>query len=93
MRDAARVGLAAVLGAAVGGLAGYLYLTEGGRRLRRDLEPRVDRFLDEVRRLRTTVDRARQAAHEGRHALGSVLAARGDVGDPNVPPWAREAGR
>jgi len=32
---------ATLAGAAVGGLIGYLYFTAGGRRLRREIEPRL----------------------------------------------------
>jgi len=63
--DRSRVLLSACLGAIVGGLAGYLYLTDDGRRLRDRLEPGLDDMRRELRRLRGAVDSARSAAREG----------------------------
>ncbi len=65
MDDRGRILLSAVLGALAGGLAGYLYLTEDGRRVRERLEPGLDDVGRELRRLRGAVDRARVAAAEG----------------------------
>ena len=65
MDDRSRVLLSACLGAIVGGLAGYLYMTEDGRRVRDRLEPGMDEMVREVRRLRGAVDSARLAAREG----------------------------
>jgi hypothetical protein len=50
----------AILGAAAGAAAGFLFFTEGGRRLRRDLEPEFDNLVREVGRLRGAVDQIRQ---------------------------------
>jgi hypothetical protein len=57
--------LSAVAGAALGGLAGFLFLTERGRELRRDLEPRLDEFARQLSTLQGTVARARAAAADG----------------------------
>ena len=65
MDDRARVLLSACLGALVGGVAGYLFLTEDGRRVRDRLEPGMDDVLLELRRLRSTTEKARLAAQEG----------------------------
>ncbi len=65
MNDTSRVLLATVLGAAAGGLVGYLYLTEDGRRLRSRLEPGLEDVSRELRRLRSSVEKARLAAAEG----------------------------
>jgi hypothetical protein len=65
----------AVAGAAVGGLAGYLFLTDAGRRLRQDLEPRLDELVRDLASLQATVGRAREAASQSwrtiREATGS----------------------
>jgi hypothetical protein len=53
----------AIAGAVVGGLFGYLYFTERGRRLREDLEPRILELIGEF-------DRARAAAMKARAAVG-----------------------
>ncbi len=65
MDDRSKILLSAVLGALAGGLAGYLYLTQDGRRVRQRLEPGLDDMGRELRRLRGAVDRARVAALEG----------------------------
>jgi hypothetical protein len=67
--DRSKILLSAVLGALAGGVAGYLYLTDGGRRVRQRLEPGLDDVGRELRRLRGAVDRARVAAQEGWEAV------------------------
>ena len=65
MEDRARVLMSACLGALIGGVAGYLFLTEDGRRLRDRLEPGMDDVLREMRHLRSAAEKARMAAAEG----------------------------
>jgi hypothetical protein len=65
VNDSSRVLLAAVIGALAGGVAGYLYLTDDGQRMRARLEPGLDDLSRELRRLRSTVERARAAAEDG----------------------------
>jgi hypothetical protein len=60
-------------GAVLGGVVGYLYLTEDGRQLRRRIEPTIDGVLDEVRTLGTAVGSARQAAAEGWRSVADVI--------------------
>ena len=69
MDDRGRVMMAAGLGAIVGGLCGYLFLTEDGRRVRERLEPGMDDMLRELRQLRSAVEKARLAAQEGWTAI------------------------
>jgi gas vesicle protein len=57
--------MSACLGALIGGVAGYLFLTEDGRRLRDRLEPGMDDLLREMRHLRSAAEKARMAAAEG----------------------------
>jgi len=64
--------LGAVVGAALGGLAGYLFLTERGRRLRADVEPKLGAFVDDLVNLQATVSRASAAAGEGFRAVTSA---------------------
>ena len=61
MEERSAVILGAVAGALIGGAAAYLLLTERGRRLRRDLEPRVMAFAGEVARVRAAAADARTA--------------------------------
>ena len=65
MDDRARVLMSACLGALIGGVAGYLFLTEDGRRVRERLEPGMDDLLREMRHLRSAAEKARMAAAEG----------------------------
>jgi hypothetical protein len=67
--DRSRVLMATVLGAVVGGVWGWLYLTESGRRIRDQIDPRLDDFINEVARMRGTVEKARTAANEGWRSL------------------------
>jgi len=67
--DRSRILLSACLGALAGGVAGYLFLTEDGRRVRERLEPGMDDLLRELRSLRAAGDKARMAVNEGLEAL------------------------
>lgn len=75
MDERSRVLLATFLGAVVGGAWGWLYLTENGRRVRDQIEPKLDDFVGELTRVRGTVEKARTAAHEGWRSLNDVTAA------------------
>jgi gas vesicle protein len=72
MNERSVVVLGAIVGAALGGMAGYLFLTERGRQLRADLEPRLDDLLRDLGSLQNTVSRARDAAAEGFRVIGDV---------------------
>jgi hypothetical protein len=67
--DRSRVLLSVCLGAIAGGLGGYLFLTEDGRRVRERLEPGMDDLLREMRHLKSAVEKARLAAQEGWAAI------------------------
>lgn len=75
MDERSRVLLATVLGAAIGGVWGWLYLTEQGRRVRDQIEPKLDNFMRELTRMRGTVEKARTAANEGWRSLGEMTGA------------------
>ena len=72
MDERSRVLLATLMGAVVGGVWGWLYLTEGGRRIRDQIEPKLDDFISEVTRVRGTVEKARTAANEGWRSLSEM---------------------
>jgi gas vesicle protein len=63
-----------MVGAVLGGIAGYLFLTEHGRRLRRSLEPALDDLSRELSSFRATVQRATSLANEGWQLLNDMLA-------------------
>ncbi len=72
MTEQSRVVMASLIGTVVGGLVGYLYLTENGQKVRDQLEPALDRAVREVNRLRATIERAKHAANEGWRALSDL---------------------
>lgn len=73
--ERSRVLTATFLGAVVGGVWGWLYMTEGGRRVRDQIEPRLDAFMGELTRARGTVEKARTAANEGWRSLNEMTGA------------------
>ncbi len=70
--ERSRVFIAALVGAVAGGLWGWMYLTESGRRVRDQIEPKLDDFMNELTRMRGTVDKARTAANEGWRSLNEM---------------------
>ena len=72
MDERSRVLLATFLGAVVGGVWGWLYMTESGRRVRNQIEPKLDDFMNELTRMRGTVEKARSAANEGWRSLSDI---------------------
>jgi hypothetical protein len=70
--ERSKVLMTTLLGAVAGGVYGWLYLTENGRRVRDQIEPKLDDFVGEVTRLRGTVEKARTAANEGWRSLNEV---------------------
>lgn len=77
MDDRSRVLMTACLGAVAGGVWGYLYLTDSGRHLREQIEPRLDDLIGEITRVRGTVDKARTAANEGWRSLSDITSGQG----------------
>jgi len=47
-------------------------LTEDGRRVRNQIEPKLDDFMKELSRVRGTVAKARSAANEGLRSLNEI---------------------
>lgn len=72
MDERSRVLMATFLGAVIGGAWGWLYMTENGRRVRDQIEPKLDDFVNELTRMRGTVEKARSAASEGWRSLNEV---------------------
>jgi hypothetical protein len=56
---------------------GFLYLTESGRSLREQIEPRLDDLIGEMTRVRGTVEKARTAANEGWRSLSDITSGQG----------------
>jgi hypothetical protein len=72
VEERSRVLLATMMGAIAGGVWGWLYLTEGGRRVRAQIEPKLDDFVRELANVRGTVEKARTAANEGWRSLNEI---------------------
>ena len=75
MRDRTAVCLGALAGAVTGGLAGWLYLTDEGRRVRERLEPQIHTLAVQAIALTEAARRARAAARDGMSA-GREVASR-----------------
>jgi hypothetical protein len=71
--DNSRAVAATIVGAVVGGVVGYLFFTEHGRRLRRQIEPALDDFARELMSFRATVQKAAGVANEGWNLLNDAL--------------------
>lgn len=72
MDERSRVLVATFMGAVIGGVFGWLYMTENGRRIRDQIEPKLDDFMHELTRMRGTVEKARSAANEGWRSLNEM---------------------
>ncbi len=57
MDERSKVLMATLLGAIAGGVYGWLYMTENGRRVRDQIEPKLDDFVNELTRVRGTVEK------------------------------------
>ena len=75
---------ATVVGAVIGGVAGYLFFTERGRAIRREFEPALDEFARELMSFRATVQKASGVANEGWKLLNEALG----EGSPQPPRYA-----
>ena len=84
MSDSSRAMAATVVGAIIGGIAGYLFFTEHGRSLRRQIEPALEDMARELDSLERTMQKASGVANEGWKILNEAL---GDGGQqaPQYP--------
>ena len=64
---------ATLVGAVIGGVAGYLFFTEHGRSVRRQIEPALEDFSRELMSFRATVQKAAGVASEGWQLLNDAL--------------------
>lgn len=86
VNERAVVVLGALAGAALGGVAGYLFLTDRGRHIRQEIEPRMYDLLRELGTLQGTLARAREAAAEGLRAVSQAAGERpGAAESPGTP--------
>ena len=71
-----------LVGAIVGAAAAYLFFTERGRSLRRQIEPALDNVSRELNSFRATVQKASGVANEGWKLLNDAL---GEPGSTRYP--------
>ena len=64
---------ATMVGAVIGGLAGYLLFTDRGRAMRRQIEPAIEDFARELNGLRATVQKFSAAANQGWNVLHEAI--------------------
>lgn len=83
MVDNSRAVMATVVGAVIGGAAGYLFFTDHGRSLRRQIEPALDDFMRELISFRGTMQKAAGVATEGWKLLNDALG----EGGPQAPRY------
>jgi gas vesicle protein len=81
--DNSRAMAGTIVGAVIGGIAGYFFFTEHGRRVRRQLEPALEDFSRELMSFRATIQKAAGVANESWKLLNDAL---GDSGQtPRYP--------
>ena len=83
MADNSRAVAATLVGAVIGGIAGYLFFTEQGRRVRRSLEPALEDIARELNDFRGTVQKAAGVASEGWKLLNEAMG----EGERSVPRY------
>jgi hypothetical protein len=71
--DNSRAITATLAGAIIGGVTGYLFFTEHGRSVRRQLEPALDDIVRELNSFRRTVEKAAGVATEGWKLLNEAI--------------------
>jgi len=71
--DNSRALIATLAGAAIGGVAGYLFFTDHGRSVRRQFEPTLDDIARELNSFRHTVEKAVGVASEGWKLLNEAM--------------------
>ena len=77
MRDNSRAMAATVVGAVLGGVAGYLFFTEHGRQIRRSIEPALEDLARELEGFRATMQRAAGVANDGWKMLNDAMSETG----------------
>jgi gas vesicle protein len=76
---------ATIVGAVIGGVAGYLFFTEHGRRVRRQIEPALDDFARELNSFRATISKAAGVANEGWQLLNEAMGDSGQAAPARYP--------
>lgn len=92
MRHNAQALAATMVGAVIGGIAGYMFFTEEGRRWRRQLEPQVEGLINELQQFRGTLAKASSVAGEGWRILNETMQEHhGQPPSAEAGPYARSS--
>jgi hypothetical protein len=83
--DSSRAVAATIAGAVIGGMAGYLFFTDNGRRMRRSFEPALEDIARELNSFRGTVQKAAGVASEGWRLLNDAMGEGSDAGARRFP--------
>jgi gas vesicle protein len=73
MDDRTRVGLGALAGALLGALAGFLFFTDRGARVRAGVGPRLNELLDQAKQLEAVGIRLRDATAGGWRSVSDFV--------------------
>jgi gas vesicle protein len=73
VNDNSRAIAATVVGAVIGGMAGYLLFTDHGRAMRRQFEPALEDIARELNSFRSTVQKAVAMASDGWKLLNEAV--------------------
>jgi gas vesicle protein len=76
VNDSRVITAGAILGAAVGAVASYLFFTDAGKQVRERFEPAVDDLRREFARFQKTVEKIGEMANDGIRAVNEFNAAR-----------------
>jgi gas vesicle protein len=74
MRERTAVLIGLVAGAIAGGVAGWLYLSDEGKRLRDQIEPQLGEFAERAGALGARAERLQRVAREGWRTVQEVAA-------------------
>jgi hypothetical protein len=88
MEDRSKVGAFVLVGAVLGGLVGFLFFTESGRRLRAEVGPKFEDLLEGTRQLAGHLETLRDAAGEGWQSVSRLVS-----GPPDAVEGWPEGGR
>ena len=86
MNESRAIAAGAIIGAAVGAAATYLFFTERGQQVRSQLEPAVDDLRREFGRFQKTIEKVGAMANDGIRAVNEFNAARAEssFGNPRT---------
>jgi hypothetical protein len=75
VEDRSRIAVSVLVGAALGGMLGYLLFTEGGRRARNSLRGQLEGLVDDASRFSGSIEKMRGVATEGWRGVKDVFSA------------------